>query len=94
MSRTGEVTVVEATSRQVFSFLGGIVAAMAAVVAILTPIVIGAAKSEAQAAVARQAEVDRAQFVTKSELSSVLRELDQIRAQLDRIEGPVGEREK
>lgn len=80
---------VEATSKQVIGLFGGVVAAMAGVVAILTPLVLGAARSEAQSAVAKQAEIDRGQFVSKVELKSVLRELDRVRHQLDRIEARV-----
>jgi predicted cobalt transporter CbtA len=85
---------VEATSKQVLALFGGVVAAIAGVVAILTPLVLGAARNEAYEAVNRQAEIDRQQFVTKAELSAVLRELDQIRGQLDRIEARVGDGHK
>lgn len=82
-------TVVEATSKQVVALLGGVVAAIAAVMAISTPLVLGAARTEAQQAVSRQAEIDRTQYVPKVQLEAVFRELDHIRSQLDRIEARV-----
>lgn len=82
-------TVVEATSKQVVALFCGVLAAVSAVIAILTPMVLGAARTEAQQAVSRQADIDRTQYVTKVQLDAVFRELDHIRLQLDRIEARV-----
>lgn len=75
-----------ATTRQLFGLFGGLLAAMGTVFAVLTPLVLGAARTEANEAVARQADIDRSLYVTKVEVQAILRELDQVRSQLDRIE--------
>lgn len=81
--------VIEATTGKVIAVIASVLGGMAAVVGVMTPLVLGAARNEAQSAVARQAEADRATYVTKAEMQAILRELDQVRHQLDRIEARV-----
>lgn len=88
MSKDG-ASVIEATTGKVIAVIASVLGGMAAVVGVMTPLVLGAARNEAQAAVSRQAEADRATYVTKAEMQAILRELDQVRHQLDRIEARV-----